>query len=75
MAKVNVVSLGRATAIDTIINEESVFMQKGVWNKYSETDTKTAIDSIEKSGYGADVYFDEETKKYYVSIPSSSDMW
>ena len=70
-----VISLGRTTAIDTIANEESVYMQKGVWNKYALTETKTAIESIKNSGYGADIYFDEKTEKYYVSIPNSSDMW
>ena len=71
----NIISLGRTTAIDTIENEESVYMRKGVWNKYALTKTKTAIESIKNSGYGADIYFDEKNEKYYVSIPNNSDMW
>lgn len=70
-----VIDLGIADAIDTIQYEENVYCKSGVWNKYELTNTAKAIEMIKHSGYGADVYFDEKTEKYYVSIPCDSDMW
>ena len=52
-----------------------MFYKHGVWNKYSIVSAKSAIEGIEKSGYGADIYYDDEKEEYYVSVPCDSDMW
>lgn len=70
-----IVKLGFSKAIDKIKDREEVFYKHGVWNEYKKVKTKDAIESIEKSGYGADIYYDDETDEYYVSIPCDSDMW
>lgn len=67
--------LRRSEAIEAIKNTETVMYKHGVWNPYYERKTAVVIKSIENSGYGAEVRFDEETGKYYVSIPCDSDMW
>lgn len=36
--------------------------------------TELVIDFIAKSAYGADVLYDTDEKKYYVSIPNGADM-
>jgi len=51
-----------------------VFYRHGVWNEYKKVPTERAIESIKKSGYGADVYQDS-SGQFYVSIPCDSDMW
>jgi hypothetical protein len=49
--------------------------RSGVWNPYGLVTVDFAIQRIKGCGYGADVYYNEDTGKYYVSIPSSGDMW
>lgn len=71
----SIVKLGFDSAINAIKSEENVFFRSGVWNDYNLTTTEYAIERIKNSGYGADVRFNEENGKYYVSIPSSGDMW
>lgn len=68
-------SLAYDSAIQTISNTEKVYYKRGVWNKYELIDTDVAISKIKQSGYGADVYYNEENGMYYVSCPVSSDMW
>lgn len=62
-------------AIDAIKYTETVMYKYGVWNKFYERKTSEVIESIKKSGYGADVSYDEATDRYFVSIPSDADMW
>jgi hypothetical protein len=70
-----IASLSFDSAIDAIKSEKNVYFRSGVWNSYNLTTTEYAIERIKNSGYGADVYFNDENGKYYVSIPSSGDMW
>ena len=70
---VKIVELGFDKAIKAIEAQKTVMYRSGVWNKYREVPVEEAIRGIKNSGYGADVY--EEDGKYYVSVPSSSDMW
>ena len=72
---VRVVDLGFDEAIKAIENQRNVMFRSGVWNNYNLVTTEYAIQRIKNSGYGADVSYDESTGKYYVSIPSSGDMW
>jgi len=73
--KMSVLPSNRDTAIEKIKNENSVYLRHGVWNKYQLCKVTDAIESIKNSGYGADIYYDEDNKMYYVSIPCDSDMW
>lgn len=74
-SKENIVHLGIKTAIAEVEKaEKKVFSRSGVWNDYSLTTKERAISAIEKCGYGADIYIDEE-KNIYVSMPCQSDMW
>jgi len=61
--------------IDEISDSDTVFYRHGVWNTYKLTDTKAVIESVKKSGYGADLRLDEKTGIYYVSVPADCDMW
>jgi hypothetical protein len=70
-----VVELGFDAAIEAIKNEKTVMFRSGVWNDYKPVPVESAINSIKRSGYGADVSFDHGTATFYVSIPSSGDMW
>lgn len=70
-----IVTLGFSKAIEAIKDRDEVFYKHGVWNKYSRVSAKSAIEGIEKSGYGADIYYDDEKDEYYVSVPCDSDMW
>ena len=72
---VRVVDLGFDEAIKAIENEKTVMFRSGVWNSYNLVTVDFAIQRIKNSGYGADVSYDATTGKYYVSIPSSGDMW
>lgn len=51
-----VVTLGFSKAIEAIKDRDEVFYKHGVWNKYSRVSVKSAIEGIEKSGYGADTF-------------------
>ena len=62
-------------AIEAIKGTDTVMYKHGVWNPYEKRKTEKVIKSIENSGYGADVKYNEETNQYYVSIPCDSDMW
>lgn len=73
--RVEIVSLSFDNAISAIEGQETVFLRKGVWNEYKLVSVESAINSIKNSGYGADVYYDDATEMYYVSIPSNGDMW
>ena len=68
-------SLAFEPAIDAIKDAESVMYKHGVWNKFYERKTSEVIESIKKSGYGADVSYNEAKRIYYVSIPCDADMW
>lgn len=61
--------------IDAISDSDTVFYCHGVWNPYKLTDTKAVIESIKKSGYGADLHLDEKAGVYYVCVPADCDMW
>ena len=67
--------LQKERAIQIIENTETVMCRHGVWNPYYENKTHDVIESIKRSGYGADVFIDTATGVYYVSIPCASDMW
>ena len=69
-----IVTLGFSKAIEAIKDRDEVFYKHGVWNKYSRVSVNSAIEGIEKSGYGADIYYDDEKEEYYVSVPCDSDM-
>lgn len=71
----NVCTLQVEKAIEAIQHIETVMYKHGVWNPYYERDTKSVIESIKKSGYGADVRLDEATGVFYVSVPADCDMW
>ena len=62
-------------AVNIIKDTKQVYFRKGIWNPYKLVDTSYAIDRINRSGYGADVYLNDEDGMYYVSCPCSSDMW
>lgn len=68
-------SLAYEPAINAIKNTETVMYKHGVWNKFCERKTSEVIESIKRSGYGADVRYDEDKGLYFVSIPCDSDMW
>ena len=70
-----IVDLGFDEAIEAIKNQKNVMFRSGVWNSYNLVTVDYAIQRIKNSGYGADVSYDENTGKYYVSVPSSGDMW
>ena len=61
-------------AFEPAINA-TVMYKHGVCNKYAERPTEDVIESIQKSGYGADVRYDEGADRYFVSIPCDADMW
>lgn len=69
------VSLGFDKAVNAIKDQKNVMLRSGVWNKYNLVTTAYAIQRIENSGYGADVFYNPSDGRYYVSIPSSGDMW
>lgn len=68
-------TLQREKAIEAIKKTKTVMYKHGVWNPYYERDTEGVIKSIENSGYGADVRYNEEKKMFFVSIPADCDMW
>lgn len=68
-------TLSKAGAIKAISNTSSVMYRHGVWNEYYQRNTDEVIESIARSGYGADVRKDKKTGVLYVSIPCDSDMW
>ena len=70
-----IVELGFDKAIEAIKNEKTVMFRSGVWNNYNLVTAEFAIQRIKNSGYGADVSYDASTGTYYVSVPSSGDMW
>lgn len=61
-------------SIDAISGTSQVHYKHGVWNEYQVKDTAAVIKAIRNSGYGADV-FQDENGVYYVSVPCDSDMW
>lgn len=68
-------SLRFKEAIAAIQGTETVMYRHGVWNEYSLCKTEDAIKGIQRSGYGADVKYDEDKKMFYVSVPAACDMW
>ena len=66
--------LGIASAIEAIKGTEKVFCKRGVWNSYELKDTEHVSNAFRNSGYGADVFFNEDTKMFYVSVPCDSDI-
>lgn len=68
-------SLAFEPAVDAIQHTKTVMYKHGVWNEYAERPTEDVIKSIQISGYGADVRYDEATDRYFVSIPCDADMW
>lgn len=70
-----VVELGFDSAIKAIESQKTVMFRSGVWNNYNQVTVEYAIQRIKNCGYGADIFYDDKTGKYYVSIPSSGDMW
>jgi len=52
-----------------------IMYQRGVWNPYAPEEKESALKRISSSGYGVDVYADDETETLYVSQPVASDMW
>ena len=71
----NICSLQREKAIEAIQGTKTVMYKHGVWNEYYERKTEDVIESIKKSGYGADVRRDDTTGQFYVSVPADCDMW
>ena len=71
----NICTLQFQIAVDAIKHTKTVMYKHGVWNKYAERPTEDVIESIQKSGYGADVRYDEGADRYFVSIPCDADMW
>lgn len=67
--------LQKERAIQIIENAESVMYKSGVWNQYEVRKTSEVIESIKRSGYGADVKRDKDTGVFYVCTPTASDMW
>ena len=71
-----IVTLGYQEAVDAIKGTSMVMYRHGVWNKYEPLSVEKASKAIMASGYGADVYMDEDKPdQFYVSIPCDSDMW
>ena len=70
-----IITLGYDIAIEKIRNEKTVYLKHGVWNKYEVYSVVDAIKSIKNSGYGADIYYNDDNGMFYVSIPCDSDMW
>lgn len=68
-------SLKFKEAIEAIKDTKTVMYKHGVWNEFEERKTEDAINSIQKSGYGADVWYNEEKKMFFVSVPADCDMW
>ena len=68
-------SLAFEPAVDAIRHTKTVMYKHGVWNEYAERPTEDVIKSIQNSGYGADVRYDEATDRYFVSLPCDDDMW
>lgn len=66
--------MGYHVAVDAIKDSETVMYKHGIWNKYEPLPVEKAIKAIMNSGYGADVYKDEQGR-FYVSIPCNSDMF
>lgn len=73
MARNKITTLEFEASIKAIEGTDHVMYRHGVWNSYYEVPTAAAIESIRRSGYGADV--SEDNGIYYVSIPCDSDMW
>lgn len=71
----NVCTLQFQRAVDAIKHTKTVMYKHGVWNKYNERKTEDVIKSIQNSGYGADVRYDETNDLFYVSVPCDADMW
>lgn len=69
-----VVTLGYREAVDAIKDATIVMYKHGIWNKYEPLPAEKVSKAIIASGYGADVYIDENGC-YYVRIPSISDMF
>lgn len=67
------ISLRRVEVIDAIKNLAVVNYRSGVWNSYQKVPVQKAIEAIQKSGYGADLY--DINGEYCVSIPSDGDMF
>ena len=70
-----IVTLGKDKAIEKIENENTVYLRHGVWNKYELSGVSEVIERIKNSGYGADIYYNDDNRMFYVSIPCDSDMW
>lgn len=62
-------------AIEVIQDSPYVYYKHGIWNPYEKVSTLQAIESIKKSGYGADVEYEIIEGRYYVSVPCDSDMF
>lgn len=74
MKRKTICTLQVERAIEAIKDVRTVMYRHGVWNEYHERETAGVIESIRKSGYGADV-FQDENGTFYVSIPCDADMW
>lgn len=73
MAREQLCELQYEQAVDIVKEYDTVLFRHGVWNKYEYMPSAKAIERIRKSGYGADVFRDND--QIYVSCPVSSDMW
>ena len=62
-------------AIEVIKDSLQVYYRHVIWNPYEKVSTPQAIESIKKSGYGADVSYEIVEGCYYVSVPCESDMF
>lgn len=70
-----IVTLGFKKSVEAIKDVVTVNYRCGVWNDYTKAPVNKVIGYIERSGYGADVFYDDKNGEYYVSIPSDGDMW
>lgn len=76
MSRKKVCDLSYKKSAEAVQNWNGKIMyQRGVWNPYKPERKETALERIASSGYGADVYVDDETATMYVSQPVASDMW
>mgnify|MGYP001850902232 FL=1 len=71
----NICTLQFQKAVDAIKHTKTVMYKHGVWNEYYMRKTEDVIKSIQDSGYGADVRYDENSDRYFVSVPCDADMW
>jgi hypothetical protein len=76
MSRRKVCGLSFVESVTAVRNWNGKIMyQRGVWNPYAPEQKENALKRIASSGFGADVYADDETDTLYVSQPVASDMW